>query len=155
MNTYEITYDGNLRTSALHVDSAEMIHTDAPKDNEGLGESFSPTDLFCTALGSCILTIMAIAARKKGIEIKGTTASVKKTMRSNPRMIDQIDVVIHFGNDFDEKLKLFWNVRHINVQYIGVFPVRLRRILYLDTSISNYWSLPLCCPALIFLFKVL
>ena len=105
MNTYEITYDGNLRTSALHVDSAEMIHTDAPKDNEGLGESFSPTDLFCTTLGSCILTIMAIAARKKGIEIKGTTASVKKTMRSNPRMIDQIDVVIHFGNDFDEKTK--------------------------------------------------
>ena len=101
MNTYEITYDGNLKTSALHVDSAEMIHTDAPKDNEGLGESFSPTDLFCTALGSCILTIMAIAARKKGIEIKGTTASVKKTMRSNPRMIDQIDVVIHFDNDFD------------------------------------------------------
>ena len=75
MNTYEITYSGNLRTSALHVDSAEMIHTDAPKDNEGLGESFSPTDLLCTALGSCILTIMAIAARKKGIELKGTTSS--------------------------------------------------------------------------------
>ena len=70
MNTYKITYSGNLRTSALHVDSAEMIQTDAPKDNEGLGESFSPTDLLCTALGSCILTIMAIAARKKGIELK-------------------------------------------------------------------------------------
>jgi len=106
MNTYEITYSGNLRTSALHVDSTEMIHTDAPKDNEGLGESFSPTDLLCTALGSCILTIMAIAARKKGIELKGTTASVKKTMRSNPRMIDQIDVVIHFDSDFDEKTKI-------------------------------------------------
>ena len=106
MNTYEITYSGNLRTSALHVDSDEMIHTDAPKDNEGLGESFSPTDLLCTALGSCILTIMAIAARKKGIELKGTTASVKKTMRSNPRMIDQIDVVIHFDSDFDEKTKI-------------------------------------------------
>ena len=106
MNTYEITYSGNLRTSALHVDSSEMIHTDAPKDNEGLGESFSPTDLLCTALGSCILTIMAIAARKKGIELKGTTASVKKTMRSNPRMIDQIDVVIHFDSDFDEKTKI-------------------------------------------------
>ena len=106
MNTYEITYSGNLRTSALHLDSSEMIHTDAPKDNEGLGESFSPTDLLCTALGSCILTIMAIAARKKGIELKGTTASVKKTMRSNPRMIDQIDVVIHFDSDFDEKTKI-------------------------------------------------
>lgn len=105
MNTYEITYDGNLRTSAIHVDSSEMIYTDAPKDNEGLGESFSPTDLLCTALGSCILTIMAIAARKKGIEIKGTTASVKKTMRSNPRMIDQIDVVINFNTGFDEKTK--------------------------------------------------
>ena len=105
MNTYKITYSGNLRTSALHVDSAEMIQTDAPKDNEGLGESFSPTDLLCTALGSCILTIMAIAAKKKGIELKGTTSSVKKTMRSNPRMIDQIDVVIQFNSDFDEKTK--------------------------------------------------
>ena len=57
MNTYEITYDGNLRTSALHVDSAEMIHTDAPKDNEGLGESFSPTDLICTALGLSLIHI--------------------------------------------------------------------------------------------------
>ena len=107
-------------------------------------------------MGSCILTIMAIAARKKGIEIKGTTASVKKTMRSNPRMIDQIDVVIHFTAMISmKKLKLFWNVQAHNVQYIGVFPVRLRRILYLDTLISNYWLLPLCCPALIFLFKVL
>ena len=106
MNTYEITYDGNLRTSALHVDSAEMIHTDAPKDNEGLGESFSPTDLLCTALGSCILTIMAITARKKGIELKGTTASVKKTMRSNPRMIDCIDISIRFKTNFDNKTKI-------------------------------------------------
>ena len=106
MNTYEITYDGNLRTSALHVDSNETIHTDAPKDNEGLGESFSPTDMVCTALGSCILTIMAIAARKKGIEIAGTTASVKKTMRSNPRMIDCIDISINFNINFDEKTRI-------------------------------------------------
>ena len=71
MNKFEIKYQGNLRTSATHLDSGSVINTDAPKDNHGLGEAFSPTDMVCSALASCILTIMAIAVEKNGISIKG------------------------------------------------------------------------------------
>ena len=83
MNTFEVEYDGNLRTTAIHLDSGSKINTDAPKDNHGLGEKFSPTDMLCSSLASCILTIMAIAVEKNGIDIKNTIATVKKTMASN------------------------------------------------------------------------
>jgi len=78
MNTFEIKYQGDLRTTATHLDSGSKISTDAPKDNHGLGETFSPTDMVCSALASCILTIMAIAVEKDDIDIKGTNAIVKK-----------------------------------------------------------------------------
>ena len=68
MNTFEIKYQGNLRTNAIHLDSGSEINTDAPKDNHGLGETFSPTDMVCTALASCIITIMAIAVEKDSID---------------------------------------------------------------------------------------
>ena len=106
MNSYEIKYDGNFRTNATHLDSGTIINTDAPKDNHGLGESFSPTDLVCTALASCILTIMAIAVEKNGVDIKGTVVNVKKTMQSNPRRIAQIDVEIKFPKNYDKKTKV-------------------------------------------------
>ena len=100
MNSFEIKYDGGLRTSAIHLDSGNLIQTDAPKDNHGLGECFSPTDLVCTALASCMLTIMAIAVEKKGINIKGTSAYVKKTMSKEPRMIAEIEIVFSFPKNF-------------------------------------------------------
>ena len=106
MNTFEIKYKGNLRTTATHLDSGSKISTDAPKDNHGLGEAFSPTDMVCSALASCILTIMAIALEKKGISIKGTTAIVKKTMGNNPRRISKIDIELTFPTDYDEKTKV-------------------------------------------------
>ena len=106
MNTFEVTYDGMLRTTAIHLDSGNSISTDAPKDNHGLGESFSPTDLVCASLASCILTIMAIAVEKKGINIKGTSIQVKKIMKDNPRMIESIDVMIHFQESYDKKIKI-------------------------------------------------
>ena len=106
MNTFEIKYKGNLRTTATHLDSGSKISTDAPKDNHGLGEAFSPTDMVCSALASCILTIMAIALEKKGIRIKGTTAIVKKTMGNNPRRISKIDIELTFPTDYDEKTKV-------------------------------------------------
>ena len=106
MNTFKVTYDGMLRTTAIHLDSGNSISTDAPKDNHGLGESFSPTDLVCTSLASCILTIMAIAVEKKGVNIKGTSIKVKKTMKNNPRMIGSIDVMIYFPESYDEKIKI-------------------------------------------------
>ena len=105
MNKFEITYDGNLRTSAVHLESGSKINTDAPKDNQGLGQKFSPTDLLCVSLASCMLTIMGIAMQKYNIDLLGTTASVKKTMGVEPRMISQIDITIKFTTSFDEKIK--------------------------------------------------
>ena len=105
MNTFEIKYQGNLRTTATHLDSDSVINTDAPKDNHGLGEAFSPTDMVCSALASCILTIMAIAVEKNGINIKGTKAMVEKTMGNNPRRISKIDIELTFPMDYDSKTK--------------------------------------------------
>ena len=105
MNTFEVKYDGNLRTTAVHLESGSKINTDAPKDNHGLGEKFSPTDMLCSSLASCILTIMAIAVEKNGIDIKNTIATVKKTMASNPRRISKIDINLVFPRDYDSKIK--------------------------------------------------
>jgi uncharacterized OsmC-like protein len=106
MNSFEIKYQGNLRTTATHLDSGSEISTDAPKDNHGLGETFSPTDMVCSALASCILTIMAIAVEKNGISIKGAKAMVKKTMGINPRRISKIDIELTFPRDYDERTKV-------------------------------------------------
>ena len=105
MNSYGIEYTGNLRTAAKHIDSGEIIFTDAPKDNHGLGEAFSPTDMVCAALASCMLTIMAIAVEKNGVDIKGTKVLAKKTMGNNPRMIAQIDIEIVFPTNYNQKTK--------------------------------------------------
>jgi len=105
MNTFEIKYRGDLRTTAIHLDSGCEISTDAPKDNHGLGETFSPTDMVCTALASCILTVMAIVVEKDNVDIKGTTAVVKKTMGNNPRRIVKIEIDITFPKEYDSRTK--------------------------------------------------
>ena len=105
MNKFEIKYQGNLRTIATHLDSGSEISTDAPKDNHGLGQTFSPTDMVCSALASCILTIMAIAVEKNNLDIKGTKAMVKKTMGNNPRRIARIEIDIIFPKVYDTKTK--------------------------------------------------
>ena len=106
MSSFEIKYQGNLRTTAKHLDSGSIIETDAPKDNHGLGETFSPTDMVCTALASCILTIMAIVVEKNGININGTKAMVTKTMGNNPRRISKINIELTFTKDYDAKTKI-------------------------------------------------
>jgi len=93
MNTSEVIYQGDLRTKALHINSSSTIITDAPVDNHGKGEAFSPTDLVATALASCAITVMGIAAKNHNIDIKGATVTVVKHMESNPRRISQIDLV--------------------------------------------------------------
>jgi putative redox protein len=80
----EVRYEGELHTRAAHGPSGAALETDAPKDNEGKGESFSPTDLLATALGTCMLTVMGILARRKGWEMKGAQASVDKHMVADP-----------------------------------------------------------------------
>lgn len=92
--TAELEYKGKLRTQSQHLKSGEQILTDAPTDNNGKGEAFSPTDLVATALPACMITVMGIAAEKRGIELPEVRAYVKKTMASNPRRISRIDVEI-------------------------------------------------------------
>ena len=85
-----VVYKGDLRTEATHLQSGSTIITDAPADNGGKGEAFSPTDLVATALASCMITIMGIVARRDGIDIEGTTAEVEKVMPADPRRIGKI-----------------------------------------------------------------
>ena len=99
MSTSKIIYKNRLRTEAQHIASGQKIITDAPLDNNGKGESFSPTDLVATALASCMITIMAIAAEKNGINISETSASVKKVMGINPRTISDIVIEIKMSKD--------------------------------------------------------
>ena len=94
--TSKINYLGDLRTEATHLKSNTTIQTDAPTDNNGKGESFSPTDLVATALGSCMMTIMGIKARDKGWDLKGTTIAIEKIMAAAPRRIIEIRVTLTF-----------------------------------------------------------
>ena len=101
----KVTYKGSLRTEAIHVQSSNTIITDAPIDNHGKGEAFSPTDLVATALASCMLTIMGIVANRNHLKINGTTAEIEKIMGANPRRINEIKINIRFNENFDKKTK--------------------------------------------------
>jgi uncharacterized OsmC-like protein len=94
MVTIKTIYTGDLRTENIHVQSGNMVITDAPLDNRGKGEFFSPTDLLATALGSCIMTIMGIKARDNDIDIEGTKVEITKIMASDPRRV--AEVVVEF-----------------------------------------------------------
>ena len=93
--TSEVIYLGGLRTEARHIKSGQKIITDAPTDNQGKGEAFSPTDLLATSLAACHLTIMGITARDKSIDIEGATAEVTKIMASDPRRVAKVIVNIN------------------------------------------------------------
>ncbi|HET8885545.1 MAG TPA: OsmC family protein [Salinimicrobium sp.] len=103
--TSKVKYLGDLRTSCEHVKSGSEFITDAPVDNKGKGEAFSPTDTVATALASCMLTVMGIKAQESGWNIENTTAEVTKTMASNPRRISKIEVDVYFPSEFSEKEK--------------------------------------------------
>jgi len=105
MKTSEIIYTGELRTKATHLRSGEMIITDAPIDNQGKGASFSPTDLAATSLGSCMLTVMGIAAGGRNIDLGKIRVELFKVMAEAPRRISEIHVHLMFENDFDENTK--------------------------------------------------
>jgi putative redox protein len=93
--TSKIIYNGDLRTECTHLKSGQTIITDAPVDNNGKGEAFSPTDLTATSLGTCMVTIMGIAARNHDINIDGTSLEVTKHMASEPRRISGIDITLY------------------------------------------------------------
>lgn len=97
--TSKLVYNGELRTTATHEQSGSVIETDAPKDNRGKGEKFSPTDLVATSLGSCMLTTMGIAAADRQIDMKGARISIEKIMGSGPRRIIEVKVRVDFPRD--------------------------------------------------------
>ena len=91
--TSKVTYLGDLRTTSVHLQSGSQILSDAPVDNQGKGEAFSPTDNVANALATCMFTIMGIKARDMQIDLNGATADVTKHMKSDPRMIQKVEVV--------------------------------------------------------------
>lgn len=94
MTTLTTSYKGTLRTENIHTRSGNLVITDAPVDNQGKGEAFSPTDLVCTALSSCMVTTMGILADRENIDLKGMRTEVVKIMGSNPRKIAEIQVTL-------------------------------------------------------------
>lgn len=100
-----ITYLGDLRTESTHNKSGDKIITDAPLDNKGKGEAFSPTDLLATSLGNCMLTIMGIAAKERGINIEGTTCAITKIMAAEPRRVSEIYAEVSFPYSYADKEK--------------------------------------------------
>ncbi len=103
--TSKITYLGDLRTSSIHLQSGSEIISDAPTDNHGRGEAFSPTDTVANALGSCMVSIMAIKSKDLNLDLIGSTVEVTKIMQSEPRKIAKIDVVLNMSVAADEKSK--------------------------------------------------
>lgn len=112
--TSTIIYLGDLRTEATHLQSGNVILTDAPTDNQGKGEAFSPTDLVATALASCMLTIMGIVAKRHNLEIEGAFINTKKIMADNPRRIGAIKMVVEMpeNNFTDKDRQLLENAAH-------------------------------------------
>lgn len=103
MTTIETVYQGTLRTEATHIQSGTQILTDAPIDNQGKGEAFSPTDLLAASLGSCMLTIMGITAREHQINIENTTCSIDKIMAASPRRVGEIMINLKFPETYTDK----------------------------------------------------
>ncbi|MCC6373126.1 MAG: OsmC family protein [Bacteroidia bacterium] len=115
MLTSTVKYTGELRSEATHLQSGTVIITDAPKDNHGKGEAFSPTDLVATALASCMISIMGIVSNKEGhTPTNGTLAEVTKVMYAEPRRIGEIHVTLTFPKNSysDKERKIYENAAH-------------------------------------------
>lgn len=105
MATSNITYVGDLRTVCIHLQSGTQILTDAPTDNHGKGEAFSPTDLVATALGSCMVSIMGIKSKDLNVDLKDSIVSITKIMQAEPRKIAKIEVILNMSIETSEKNK--------------------------------------------------
>ena len=124
MATITTLYLGDLRTENIHVQSGNKVITDAPCDNQGKGEFFSPTDLLATALGSCILTIMGIKARDNNIDLVGTNMEVSKIMASDPRRVSEVIMEFNFPAKgyTDEEKKLIESIAGTSPVPLSVHP---------------------------------
>lgn len=124
MATVKAKYLGNLRVECTHLQSGTKIITDAPVDNHGKGEAFSPTDLCSTSVAACAMTIMGIYAQEKGLDITGTEIEITKTMSANPRRIASIDIIYHMSaREFSDKDKaVLERVAHTCPVHLSLHP---------------------------------
>ncbi|HJT31334.1 MAG TPA: OsmC family protein [Pirellulales bacterium] len=131
----KISYEGRLRCRAVHGPSGAALSTDAPKDNMGQGESFSPTDLVATALGSCMLTIMGIVAQRHGIDLDGTTVTVGKEMVTAPvRRIGRLSVDIRVPHAVNpEQRSLLENAAYTCPVHKSIHPD-------IETPVTFHWG---------------
>ncbi len=132
--TSKITYLGDLRTSAIHLQSGTEILSDAPIDNNGKGEAFSPTDMLATSLGSCMMTIMAIKAKDMNVDLKGSTVGVIKEMQTEPRRIGKIGIEMNMNTTVSEKERLILERVAMNC------PVHLSLNPAIEKEISFKWG---------------
>nr|WP_321487790.1 OsmC family protein [uncultured Draconibacterium sp.] len=132
MTTIKTIYLGELRTENEHLQSGNKVITDAPTDNRGKGEYFSPTDLLTAALGSCIMTIMGIKARDNGIDIEGTQVDVTKIMASDPRRVAEVIVEFTFPakNYTDEEKQLVESVAGVSPVPLSLHPDLIQTIKF-------------------------
>ena len=135
---YEIEYLGDLRCSAIHLKSGSKLDTDAPVDNNGKGEKFSPTDLLATALTTCILTVVGIRFKKNGRELTNITCDVKKVMAADPRRITEVIINFDFGSNVlsEEDYKLIEQLVHNCPVTASLSPD-----LTITTNIPSFYSL--------------
>jgi putative redox protein len=140
MVNLDITYEGDLRCSAVHGPSSNQLTTDAPLDNHGLGQAFSPTDLVGTALGSCLLTVMGIAARARQVDLKGTTVHVVKEMTvERPRRIARLTVEVTFPPQIAVAIP---DTTRRDLEHIAeTCPVRLSISDKIEVPMSFNWQL--------------
>jgi putative redox protein len=123
--TSEIIYKGALRTEAKHLQSSIIIETDAPTDNQGKGERFSPTDLLATSLGTCMITTMGIKARNMNVDLTDTKISVQKIMKSDPRRVAKVEVIFDFPSSLkidDKQKQILENTAHTCPVAISIHP---------------------------------
>jgi len=132
MTQIEIMYEGNLNTRCIHSDNGQEILTSAPKDNQGTGMMFSPTDLLATALGSCVLTIMGIMAQKLKVDITGTKVTVTKEMAHAPsRRIGKVKVILTSPHHFDpETTKKLQNAAEMCPVHQSLHPEVIQEFVY-------------------------
>jgi uncharacterized OsmC-like protein len=133
--TSTVVYEGALRTTCTHLHSGSNIETDAPVDNQGKGERFSPTDLMATSLGTCMITVMGIKARSIGIDLNDVKVEVEKLMKPEPRRVAGINLVFHFPKSLDsvdEKTKTILKNTGINC------PVQ--KSLHPDLEVNIDWG---------------
>jgi putative redox protein len=139
--TSTVIYEGELRTVATHLQSGTKIETDAPTDNQGKGERFSPTDLLATAVGACMATTMGIKARDMEVDLRGMKLSVQKIMKSDPRRVAGVNVIFDFPAGFqaDEKQKA------ILERTAHTCPVAISLHPDIEIKVEFHWS-PVMAP---------